>query len=285
MPSEDPRAVLRRYGLRPKRSWGQNFLVNRALADRIAATIAESGVDRAIEIGAGVGTLTAALAEKLTTVIAIERDPELVAVLREELPNLGNNVEIVEADAATFDYHQVATRGETAIVGNLPYNISGRLLRRIIEARDDLQMAAVMVQLEVARRLLANPGSSDYGVLSVMCQAWLTPKLLWRISPGSFHPKPGVSSAVVRLDPSNPPRAGELAEERFGRLVHAAFSARRKTLRNTLGKLFDRDRVLEALEAEAIDPSLRAETLSVEQLAALAQRLDDDGAHPSRTND
>lgn len=265
--------MLRRYGLRPKRSWGQNFLVNRALAERIAATLVEAGVTHAIEIGAGVGTLTASLAEKLTTVIAIERDPELVGVLKAELPNLGSNVEIVEADAATFDYHRASTHDETAIVGNLPYNITGRLLRRIIEARDEFQMSAVMVQLEVAQRLLAAPGSTDYGVLSVMCQAWLTPKLLWRISPGSFHPQPGVSSAVIRLDPSNPPRAGTLGEEDFAKLVHAAFSARRKTLRNTLGSIFDRDEVLAALHAEGIDPGLRAETLSVEQFAALALRL------------
>jgi 16S rRNA (adenine1518-N6/adenine1519-N6)-dimethyltransferase len=273
MAAEDPRAVLRRYGLRPKKSWGQNFLVNRALADRMASTLAEAGVSDAIEIGAGLGTLTAALAENLRTVTAIERDPELVAVLREELPNLGQNVVIVEADAATFDYDEVASGGTTAIVGNLPYNISGRLLRRIIEMRGRLELALVMVQREVAKRLLAEPSSSDYGVLSVMCQSWLTPELMWRVSPGSFYPQPGVSSAVVRLTATDEPRAGELDEEHLGRVVHAAFSARRKTLKNTLSSSFDRAEVMAALKAEDIDPGRRAETLSVEQLAALAKRL------------
>lgn len=273
MAAEDPRALLRRYDLRPKKSWGQNFLVNRALADRMAATLSEAGVTHVIEIGAGLGTLTAALAENLTTVTAIERDPELVAVLREELPNLGQNVTIVEADAATFDYDEVAAGRTIAVVGNLPYNISGRLLRRIIEMRGRIELALVMVQREVALRLLAKPGSSEYGVLSVMCQSWLTPELLWRVSPGSFYPQPAVSSAVVKLSPSTEPRAGALDEEQLSRVVHAAFSARRKTLRNTLSSRFDRAEVMAALKAEGIDPGLRAETLSVEQLAALAVRL------------
>lgn len=275
MTTEDPRAVLRRHGLRPKRSWGQNFLVNLSLAERIADAVSESGVEHAIEIGAGVGTLTSALAARIQRVTAIERDPELANLLREEqqMQRLSENIGVVEADAATFDYLGATTSAPTAIVGNLPYNITGRLLRRIVEAREQLRVSVVMVQAEVARRLLAQPGNGDYGVLSVMCQAWLTPKLLWRVSPGSFHPKPKVSSAVVRLDPSENPSVGDLTEEAFARVVRAAFSSRRKTLRNTLGTLYDRDRSVDALEAEGIDPGRRAETLSVEDFAALTRRL------------
>ena len=273
MPLEDPRSVLRRHGLRPKRSWGQNFLINLALAERIASTVAEAGVDKVIEIGAGVGTLTAALAERLPAVVAIERDPELAALLRDEQSRLGPHVEVVEADASTFDYAGAAGSGRVALVGNLPYNLTGRLLRRAIEARGAVELALVMVQLEVADRLVAAPGSSSYGVLSVMCQAWMAPTVLWRVSPGSFFPKPKVASAVVRLDPLGEPRVGDLSEERFSEVVHAAFASRRKTLRNTLGARYGKERAVAALAAEAIDPSRRAETLSVEELAAVTRQL------------
>jgi 16S rRNA (adenine1518-N6/adenine1519-N6)-dimethyltransferase len=274
---EDPRAVLRRHGLRPKKSWGQNFLINLDLAERIADAVAASGAACAIEIGAGAGTLTAALAARLPRVVAVERDPELAALLEAERAGgrLGDNVEVVPADAATFDYAGAAARhgGPAAVVGNLPYNLTGKLLRRIIEARGAIGLALVMVQLEVAERLVAAPGTDGYGVLTVMSQAWLDAEIQWRVSPGSFFPRPRVSSAVVRLAPQAAPRAGDVDEAALAGLVHAAFAARRKTLRNTLGAAYDRDRALAALEAEGIDPGLRAEVLSVEQLAALARRL------------
>lgn len=266
--------MLRRHGLRPKRSWGQNFLINLDLAERIADAVAASGAACAIEIGAGAGTLTAALAARLPRVVAVERDPELGALLAAERgASLGDNVEVVMADAATFDYAGAAAPGPAAVVGNLPYNLTGRLLRRVIEARDAICLGLVMVQLEVAERLVAGPGAEGYGVLTVMCQAWLDAEIQWRVSPGSFFPRPKVSSAVVRLSPQAAPRAGPVDEAALAALVHAAFAARRKTLRNTLGAAYDRDRALAALEAEGIDPGLRAEALSVEQLAALARRL------------
>jgi len=265
--------VLRRHGLRPKRSWGQNFLVNIDLAERIADAVASSGVVCAVEIGAGVGTLTTALAARLPRVVAVERDPELAALLRAERAALGDNVEVVMADAASFDYAAAVAPGPAAVVGNLPYNLTGRLLRRIIEARAAIRLALVMVQLEVAERLVAAPGSGGYGVLTVMCQAWLDAEILWRVSPGSFFPRPKVSSAVVRLLPQTTPRAGRIDEATLATVVHAAFASRRKTLRNALGAAFTREHALAALEAEGIDPGLRAETLPVEQLAALARRL------------
>ncbi len=125
----------------------------------------------------------------------------------------------------------------------------------------------------MAQRLVALPGTQSYGVLSVMSQAWFSSTILWRLSPGSFFPRPKVSSAVVRLDPAAEPRASSIDEPTLARVVHAAFAARRKTLRNTLSAAFPREEALEALAAEGIDAGQRAETLSVEQLAALARRL------------
>jgi 16S rRNA (adenine1518-N6/adenine1519-N6)-dimethyltransferase len=270
---EDPRAVLRRHGLRPKRSWGQNFLVNRALVARMADEIARDGIEQVVEIGAGVGTLTAALAARVGRVVAVERDPDLVRLLRAESPSWGGRVEVVDADATSFDYVAAAVDGVTAIAGNLPYQITGRLLRRIVEARGVIRRAVVMVQSEVADRLGAAPGGKEYGVLGVMCQAWFEVTRLWRVAPGSFHPRPAVSSAVVGLVPLERPRVGDLSEDALARLVHAAFASRRKTLRNALSASFPLDDVLAALDAEGLEPSRRGETLSVEQLAALARRL------------
>lgn len=270
---EDPRAILRRHGLRPKRSWGQNFLINLALVERMATEISGHDVEQVIEIGAGLGTLTAALASRVPKVIALERDPDMVDVLRQERPSWGGDVEIVAADAVKLDYRALTSGRRTALVGNLPYQLTGRLLRRVVETRDEIELAVVMVQAEVAQRLRAKPGVKAYGVLGVMCQAWFDIAQLWRVSPGSFHPRPKVSSIVVRLVPSVEPRVGTLSEADFSQLVHAAFGARRKTLANTLSSVFAKDDVLAALESEGIDPSRRAETLEVEQLAALAVRL------------
>ncbi len=272
---EDPRAILRRHGLRPKRSWGQNFLVNSALVERMAKEIADHGTEQVIEIGAGVGTLTAALASRVPRVIALERDPDLVKVLLEEHSGWGGDVEVVAANAVKYDYAERASAESTAIVGNLPYQLTGRLLRRVVECRDAIDFAVVMVQAEVAERLGASPGSKAYGILGVMCQAWFDVVKLWKISPGSFYPRPKVASVVVRLDPRDPPRVGTVSETDLSRLVHAAFGARRKTLSNTLSAAYPKKEVLGALEAEGIDPSRRAETLDVEQFAALTRRLRD----------
>lgn len=182
-PIEDPRSVIRRHGLRPKRSWGQNFLINLALVERIADEIAAKGTERVIEIGAGAGTLTAALAARVPEVIAIERDPEMLALLSAERPAWGGQVEIVDADAADFDYLAAAKGACTVLAGNLPYQITGQLIRRVVEAREALERAVIMVQAEVAHRLRAMPGSKTYGVSSVMCQAWFEVLLLWKVSP------------------------------------------------------------------------------------------------------
>lgn len=272
---EDPRALLRRHGLRPKHSWGQNFLTNLKLVDRIADEVAAANTDLVIEIGAGVGTLTTALAQRVPRLIAIERDPDLVDLLARELDLVDGRLELVDCDALAFDYREASAGASVAIVGNLPYQLTGRLLRTVIQHHDLLTASVVMIQQEVADRLVAQPGTASYGVLSIMAQAWLEPTILWRVSPGSFHPRPKVGSAVVRLKPLPTPRVGSLSEETFSRVVHAAFSARRKTLRNSLKAAFEKTTILDALAAVNIDPGLRAEVLTIEQLAALTRQLID----------
>lgn len=270
----DPRELLRRYGLAAKKSWGQNFLVNdgvyRAIVD---ATVA--GDDAwVIEIGAGLGTLTARLADRVPRgrVVAIERDRDMVHVLREELGGR-DNVEIAEADAKTFDYAAVAARrgAPVAVCGNLPYQLSSMILFALLDpaVRPHVDRAVVMLQKEVADRLTASPGTKTYSGLTAIVSAYADVSTVVRVKPGSFHPPPKVDSTVVEVRPLPAPRAPIADEAHYAEVVHAAFGQRRKTLRNALKGVVEPP----LLEAAGIDPALRAEAVPVADWVALANRL------------
>lgn len=262
----DPRAFLSRHGLRPKDSFGQCFLVSphvvRAIVDAVGALPGET----VVEIGTGTGTLARCIAPSAASVIAIERDRDLVAALGAE--PLPPNVTVVEADAAAFDYAAVYARGPTAVVGNLPYQITGRLIRALVET-PGWRVAVVMVQQEVAKRLAASPGDDDWGALSVFTQAACAVEKVCGAAPGCFHPAPRVHSTVVRMTPRATPLAVE--DGRFRQVVHALFAARRKTLRNGLSSVVGRDRAAAVCEAAGVDPGARPETLSVEALGRLSE--------------
>ena len=234
----DARAVLRRTGLAPKKGFGQNFLVAQHIVDAIAAACvpdAEIGRARVLELGAGTGVLTRALAMRARSVVAVERDRDLVPVLGEELADLPEGrVRILEADAQAVSPKELL--GDTdpesprVVCGNLPYQITGRLLERAVGYADDLERVVFMVQLEVADRLAAEPGTKIYGGLTVFVRAAFRTAKLFTVSPGSFFPPPDVTSAIVRFEPERPRRAVET--ETFRALVKGAFGTRRKTLRN-----------------------------------------------------
>jgi 16S rRNA (adenine1518-N6/adenine1519-N6)-dimethyltransferase len=276
--TRDPRTVLREAGLRPKKSFGQNFLVAEGVARSIAAACVrddEQGRARVVEIGAGTGALTRLLAARAASVVAVERDRELVPLLSAELSALP--VQVVEGDAQTVDL--AALLGEPRpdapriLCGNLPYQLTGVLLRRAVEHAEWLERAVFMVQDEVAARLAAQPGGKDWGALTVFVKAAFDVRRLLGVSPGAFHPPPQVSSAVVELTPSRPPRARET--ERFRALVRAAFSARRKTLRNAWARVAPDAAALRAAAARAgIALEARGETLDVEAFARMAEALD-----------
>jgi 16S rRNA (adenine1518-N6/adenine1519-N6)-dimethyltransferase len=262
----DPRAVLRRTGLAPKRSFGQNFLVSPHVVAAIADACAGENV---IELGAGTGALTRELAKRAKRVVAVERDRDLVPVLREELAEY-SHVEIVEGDAAAIDPSALVPEPRI-LCGNLPYQITGRLVELATIHADALARVVFMVQLEVAERLAAEPGTKAYGALSVFVGAAFEVKKLFEVSPGSFHPPPEVTSAVVQLTPRQP----RLAEETdlFRALVKGAFGARRKTLKNAWAKVGPADRVAAAAEAAGIALDRRGETLSVSDYATMAREL------------
>lgn len=274
-PFVDPRTLLARHGLRPKKSFGQNFLVASAIVEKIADLCIPQLPCRVIEIGAGLGTLTAALLDRGADVVAIERDRDLVPVLEREL---AGDVErgalhIVEADAATIDLEPwLDFEGARVLAGNLPYQITGRLLERATTLRMRVDRVVVMVQREVAERLVAKAGGDAYGQLSVFAQASFDVRRSLLVSAGCFHPMPEVESAVVTLTPHATPRAEET--ETFRKVVHGAFGARRKTLRNAISALLDSPARKEAVERTGIDLKRRGETLTVEEFATIARALD-----------
>ncbi|MBI5516678.1 MAG: ribosomal RNA small subunit methyltransferase A [Deltaproteobacteria bacterium] len=266
---EDPRAFLGRHGLRPRESFGQCFLVARPVAEAIVAALDPGPDETVVEIGTGTGTLARMLAPRCGRVLALERDRDLARALMAE--GLPGNVTLVETDAVTYDYAGACGAGPWSVVGNLPYQLTGRLLRALTEGTPRWRRAVVMVQREVARRLLASPGGEDWGVLTVFTQAVSAVERVCEASPGCFHPPPRVYSTVVKLTPREAPLAR--VDETFQRVVHALFAARRKTVKNGLASVVGRERAAAVCARAEIDPGLRPEVLALDALDRLARAV------------
>ncbi len=309
--SDDPRRVLARHGLTAKKSWGQNFLHDRSVLERIVAAAGATGDDVVVEIGAGLGTLTGALARARPAprrILAIEREPDMLRVLQAELgghvvgdavaqpvsdaggqplgevigapaPEPPSRVELVQADALAFDFAaaRAAAGRPLIVVGNLPYQISSALVLALIAAgaRGDVARAVVMVQRELAQRLVAPPGSRTYGRPSVTVAQYAQAKILFHVRPGSFHPAPSVTSSVMRLDPRPAPLAPVRDPALFEAVVKQAFATRRKMLRRALAGGYPEAIATAALAASGIEGTRRAETLSVADFARLSDALSD----------
>jgi 16S rRNA (adenine1518-N6/adenine1519-N6)-dimethyltransferase len=277
----DARAVLRRAGLAPKRSFGQNFLVSpHAVASIAEACVPERDMGRArvLELGGGTGVLSRALALRAGHVTVVERDRDLVPVLTSELGDAiaRGACTVLEGDAQTVDIAEILGEPDEArprvLGGNLPYQITGRLLERAVQNAEHVDRVVFMVQLEVAERLAATPGDKTYGALTVFVNAAFRVKKLFNVSPGSFHPPPDVTSAVVMLEPERPRRAEET--DTFRAVVKGAFGTRRKTLRNAWRGLGPNELVARAAEAAGISLDARGETLSVDAFARMARELE-----------
>jgi 16S rRNA (adenine1518-N6/adenine1519-N6)-dimethyltransferase len=277
-PFPDARVLLARYGLHAKKWFGQNFLISDRVFRAIVDATVASDDDWIVEIGAGLGTLTSRIAERVPEgkVIALERDPDMIAVLRAELGGV-DNVEIEDCDALRYDLTMAARwRGDPiAVCGNLPYHIAAPLLFRVIDARAVVRCAVVMIQKEMAERIVASPGTKAYGALGVMIRTYANVSMVARVSAGSFVPAPRVDSAVIKLVPlpGGAPRVPIADGDHYSRVVHAAFGQRRKTLRNALRAVWADPEVDAALAAGAIDGGRRGETLDIAELARLAAGL------------
>jgi len=267
--------ILRRHGVRAATSLGQRFLVDRAVLSAIVEAAELSPDDDVLEVGPGPGVLTAALAERVRSVTAVEVDPRMVALLEETLA-AHPNVEIVRADALKVDLLGIAARPISRIVANLPYQITTPLLERFLADGRRPPLIVVLVQQEVARRIAATArGARERGYLSVFVQSFAEPRLVRRVPARAFRPAPRVDSAVVALRTRPQPAFAPLAQEPFLRLVSDAFRHRRKQLRSALGHEagLDRERATDVLRRSGIAPERRPETLALEEWIALARAI------------
>jgi 16S rRNA (adenine1518-N6/adenine1519-N6)-dimethyltransferase len=256
-----------------RRALGQHFLGDPGIARAIVGLLEPTANDLVVEIGPGEGALTDELARRAGRLIALEVDTALLERLRRRLPN----VELVEADARTWDYGALRRPpgGRVLVVGNLPYSVRKPIVAALLEARAAIDAMALMLQREVAERLAAPPGGKVYGALSVLTQAVSDVELALRVPPGAFRPPPKVESAVVRITPRATSRVPPALEPRFRDVVKAAFSRRRKTLANALagGLGMSLGAAREAATRGGVDPTRRAETLTIEEFVGLSARL------------
>ena len=253
----------------PRKRFGQNFLHDHNIIYNILSSIEAKPDEHWVEIGPGLGALTEPLLKMGLRLDVVELDRDLVALLKDKFKD--NDLQIHSADALKFDFSALAKANEKLrIIGNLPYNISTPLMFHLLNNAYCIEDMHFMLQKEVVDRICAAPGSKKYGRLSVMMQYYCATELLFDVPPESFDPAPKVMSAIVRLVPHQQPPVQVNDMAMLNRVVTQAFSQRRKTLRNSLKKLIDEDAII----ALNIDPTLRAEALSLDDFAQLSNLLE-----------
>lgn len=253
----------------PRKRFGQHFLHDAAIIERMVAAIAPQPGQTLVEIGPGLGALTRPLLLRAGTLHVVELDRDVIPLLQARCRDAGELL-IHQADALRFDFSGLAPAGGLLrVAGNLPYNISTPLIFHLLKAADVVQDMHFLLQKEVVERLVAPPGGRDYGRLSVMVQYRCRTEALFRVGPGAFNPPPRVDSAYVRLTPWETPPHHAVDEGLLAALVNQAFTQRRKTLRNAVRGYAD----VSLLESSGIDPGARPETLDVGHFVALANRI------------
>ncbi|MGH7900192.1 MAG: 16S rRNA (adenine(1518)-N(6)/adenine(1519)-N(6))-dimethyltransferase RsmA, partial [Thermodesulfobacteriota bacterium] len=252
----------------PKKSLGQNFIIDIEIINQIIEIAGLSKDDEILEIGAGLGTLTVYLADKVKRVVAIEKDRRLSKELEKSLSEI-KNLELYNEDILQVDLRRFYNENKMKVVSNLPYSISSPILIRLLEKRELYSLIVIMIQREVGERIVAKPGGRDYGSLSVLLQTYMEVTIGLRVPSDAFWPKPKVESVVIKLIPLNRPRIKITHEKLFNKVVRAAFSTRRKILGNALSSIFPKDKLNAILNSSGIDRTRRAETLSIEEFARI----------------
>ena len=272
--------VLQKYNFSFKKKFGQNFLIDPHVLDKIIAAAEITKDDFVLEIGPGIGTLTQYLAEAAREVVAVEIDSTLIPILEDTL-SAYDNVSVINEDVLKVDLRKLAEERNGGkpikVVANLPYYITTPIIMSLFESHVPLKSLTVMVQKEVALRMQAGPGTKDYGALSLAVQYYASPYLAANVPPNCFMPRPNVGSAVIRLTRFEETPVQVKDEKLLFRLIRASFNQRRKTLQNGLVNSqeldFTKEQVAAAIATLGVSPSVRGEALTLEQFAALANAL------------
>ena len=272
--------VLQKYNFTFQKKFGQNFLIDPHVLDKIIAAAEITKDDFVLEIGPGIGTLTQYLAEAAREVVAVEIDSSLIPILEDTLSSY-DNVSVINEDVLKADLKKLAEERNGGkpikVVANLPYYITTPIIMGLFESHVPLKSLTVMVQKEVALRMQAGPGTKDYGALSLAVQYYADPYLAANVPPNCFMPRPNVGSAVIRLTRFEETPVKVKDEALLFRLIRASFNQRRKTLQNGLVNSpelhFSKEQVAAAIETLGVSPSVRGEALTLEQFAALCNAL------------
>lgn len=256
--------------IQPKKRLGQNFLIDKNIRKKIAESCNLSASDSVLEIGAGRGEITGLLSRKAGFVYALEIDPSLCEILKRNLYGL-DNVDIIMGNVLAPDFKKFFSKikGKIKVIGNIPYYITTPIIERLIEQRDKITSAFIMVQKQFALRIVSRPGSKSFGSLSCFVQYYTSPKILFPITKTCFYPRPKVDSCFLELSMRKKPAVKVDDEELFLKIIRASFNKRRKTLRNSLKEIIPQQKLSAFFEKYAIDKNTRPECLGLADFANL----------------
>lgn len=269
---------IKELKISPRKKLGQHFVIDGRIISRIINSAELQPDDIVVEVGAGLGNLTAPLAEQVRHLYAIEIDPRLIAELQKEF-QANKKIEIVSGDALELNFAPWFQRWQKRmkVVANLPYEISTPMIFRFFQERQYFSLLVLMLQLEVARRIVALPGTKEYGPLSIWSELYSHPQILFTVSPQAFFPPPRVESAVVKFEVLADAEFEGMDEELLNSIVRAAFTYRRKTIFNALKMAgicsFSQEKIMAALKAAGISPQVRGEALTLKQFQDLSEQL------------
>ena len=272
--------VLQKYNFNFQKKFGQNFLIDTSVLDRIVSAAEITAEDCVLEIGPGIGTMTQRLAAKAREVVAVEIDRNLIPILEDTLSDC-DNVTVINDDILKVDINKIVQEknggNPIKVVANLPYYITTPIIMGLFENHVPLKSITIMVQKEVADRMQVGPGTKEYGALSLAVQYYAKPEIVANVPPNCFIPRPNVGSAVIRLTRYEKPPVDVDDEKKMFSLIRASFNQRRKTLVNGLGNASElgvsKERVAAVLEEMKLSPTVRGETLTLEQFARLSNLL------------